>query len=158
VSVRCEAVDAFRVVERIGGRNGWYYANWLWTLRGFIDLIFGGVGMRRGRRDAETLRAGDVVDCWRVEDITRERLIRFVAEMKLPGRAWLEFEFSPGGNERTVVRQTALFDPLGLGGILYWYALYPVHKMIFAGMLRSIARLASASKMGLPTPARSPRP
>jgi uncharacterized protein YbjT (DUF2867 family) len=147
LSVSCEPADAFAVVERIGGRNGWYYAGWMWTVRGFIDLLLGGVGMRRGRRDSGTLHVGDVVDCWRVEDVVRGEKIRFLAEMRLPGRAWLEFEFTHEGG-RTVIRQTAVFDPLGLGGILYWYALYPVHQMIFAGMLRGIARAARASNKG----------
>lgn len=144
VRVAVEPDEAFKTVERIGGRNGWYFADWMWTARGFVDLIVGGVGMRRGRRDPETLRAGDVVDCWRVEEVSRGRKIRFSAEMKLPGRAWLEFEFDWEGAQ-TVIRQTAVFDPLGLSGLLYWYALYPPHKVIFAGMLRRIARAASAS-------------
>lgn len=147
--VRCEPARAFEVVERIGGKNGWYYADWLWRARGFIDLLVGGVGMRRGRRDAATLRAGDVVDCWRVESVIPGRKIRFFAEMKLPGRAWLEFDFSGGGG-RTTIRQTAVFDPLGLGGLLYWYALYAVHQVIFAGMLRRIARAASAARSAPP--------
>jgi uncharacterized protein YbjT (DUF2867 family) len=135
---------AFDVVQRIGGKNGWFFANWLWTLRGWIDLLFGGVGMRRGRRDPKTLRVGDVVDCWRVEALVPRKLIRLAAEMKLPGRAWLEFEFGEK-NGQTVIRQTAVFDPVGLGGILYWYALYPAHQVVFAGMLRRIARTVSAS-------------
>jgi uncharacterized protein YbjT (DUF2867 family) len=140
-----EPAKAFTVIEGIGGRNGWYFATWLWKLRGFIDLLFGGVGMRRGRRDPRTLRAGDVVDCWRVEAVVPCRKLRFAAEMKLPGRAWLEFDVreEPDGAE---IRQTAIFDPVGLGGIVYWYALYPVHRMIFAGMLRRIAQLST----GLP--------
>ena len=141
--VHADTDTAFAVVRRIGGKNGWYYANWLWQLRGVLDLLAGGVGMRRGRRDPELLGVGDVVDCWRVESLVPGRRIRFLAEMKLPGRAWLEFEFEEKDGQ-TVVRQTAVFDPLGLGGLLYWYALYPAHRIIFSGMLRRISRLTSA--------------
>lgn len=143
--VAADAETAFAVVRRIGGKNGWYYATWLWRLRGFLDLLSGGVGMRRGRRDPENLVVGDVVDCWRVETLEPARRIRFLAEMKVPGRAWLEFEFKEADGE-TAVTQTAVFDPLGLGGIAYWYALYPAHRIIFSGMLRSISRLAAAPK------------
>lgn len=143
VPVKVDAV--FDVVQRIGGKNGWFFANWVWTLRGWIDLLFGGVGMRRGRRDTETLRVGDVVDCWRVEALVPRKLIRLGAEMRLPGRAWLEFELGEN-NGLTVIRQTAVFDPVGLSGILYWYALYPAHQLVFAGMLRGIARTASGSR------------
>jgi hypothetical protein len=142
--VHADTDTAFAVVRRIGGKNGWYYANWLWKLRGFLDLLAGGVGMRRGRRDPELLGVGDVVDCWRVESLVPGRRIRFLAEMKLPGRAWLEFEFEEVDGQ-TVIRQTAVFDPLGLGGLLYWYALYPAHRIIFSGMLRRISRLTSAA-------------
>jgi uncharacterized protein YbjT (DUF2867 family) len=132
---------AFAPIERIGGRTGWYYGNFLWRFRGFFDLLIGGVGLRRGRRDALTLRQGDVVDFWRVETIEPNRLLRLRAEMRLPGRAWLEFEIS-GDARGSFIRQTAIFDPLGLLGLVYWYALYPVHRMIFAGMLKAIARAA----------------
>jgi hypothetical protein len=133
---------AFAPIRRIGGRRGWYYANALWTLRGWADLLVGGVGMRRGRRDPERLLPGDVVDCWRVEAVEPDRRLRLAAEMRLPGRGWLEFEVIPeaGG---TRIRQTAVFDPQGLAGQLYWYALYPAHQLIFSGMLRAIARRAA---------------
>jgi hypothetical protein len=137
-TVRNKASDVFPMVRRIGGNTGWYYANWLWKLRGMLDILVGGVGMRRGRRDPEWLRPGDVVDCWRVEKIVPDSLIRFSAEMKLPGRAWLEFELTEKDN-LTTIRQTAMFDPVGLTGLAYWYALYPLHQLIFAGMLREIA-------------------
>jgi len=132
---------AFRPIERIGGSNGWYYGNWLWRLRGLLDLLAGGAGMRRGRRNPESLRVGDAVDFWRVEAIEPSRLLRLRPEMKLPGRAWLQFEISPSA-EGSVIRQTAVFEPRGLLGLLYWYALYPVHGLIFGGMLRGIARAA----------------
>ncbi|HVB35149.1 MAG TPA: DUF2867 domain-containing protein [Patescibacteria group bacterium] len=133
---------AFTPIERIGGDTGWYYATWLWLVRGWIDLMAGGAGMRRGRRDQEKLLPGDTLDCWRVETVEAPRLLRLSAEMKLPGRAWLQFELAPDP-EGTIIRQTAIFEPLGLAGMLYWYGLYPAHRLIFAGMLRGIAQAAT---------------
>ena len=135
--------QAFAPVRRIGGKTGWYYGNWLWTLRGFLDLLVGGVGVRRGRRDPEELRAGDPLDFWRVERYERPHILRLHAEMKLPGRAWLEYEVTPC-DEGSSIRQTAMFDPVGLFGIVYWYAVYPLHQLIFAGMLRNIANTAKS--------------
>jgi len=134
---------AFSPLERIGGRTGWYYANWLWQLRGFMDLLVGGVGMRRGRREPDRLLPGDTVDCWRVEALERDRLLRLSSEMKLPGRAWLQFEVDGDGSSSTI-RQTAIFDPVGLLGLVYWYSLYPVHRAIYRGMLRGIAKAAKS--------------
>ncbi|MGD8896055.1 MAG: SDR family oxidoreductase [Acidobacteriota bacterium] len=128
---------AFTPVRRIGGDTGWYYGNWLWRLRGFLDLLVGGVGVRRGRRDAANLVPGDALDFWRVEAIEPDTLLRLAAEMKVPGRAWLQFEVEPDGTG-SVLRQTAIFDPLGLFGLVYWYGLYPLHRLVFAGMLRGI--------------------
>jgi uncharacterized protein YbjT (DUF2867 family) len=130
---------AFAPIRRIGGTTGWYFGNFLWRLRGFLDLLAGGVGLRRGRRDPETLQIGDTLDFWRVEEFDADRRLRLVAEMKVPGRAWLEFEVTYDSANSTI-RQTAIFDPLGLFGLIYWYGLYPVHRWIFAGMLRNIAR------------------
>jgi hypothetical protein len=129
--------EAFGPVRRIGGRNGWYYGDWLWRLRGFLDLLVGGVGVRRGRRDPEHLVPGDALDFWRVEAFEEGALLRLAAEMKLPGRAWLQFEVEPDGQGSTL-RQTAIFDPRGLFGLVYWYGLYPLHQLVFAGMLRGI--------------------
>jgi uncharacterized protein YbjT (DUF2867 family) len=130
---------AFEPIERLGGTAGWYAVDALWRLRGFLDLLVGGVGLRRGRRDPRHLVVGDAVDFWRVEAIEPGRLLRLAAEMRLPGRAWLVFEVTPDGSG-AVIRQTALFDPAGLSGLAYWYALYPLHAFVFAGMLRGIAR------------------
>jgi uncharacterized protein YbjT (DUF2867 family) len=141
VRVAAECPRAFAPIRRIGGATGYYYGDLLWRLRGFLDLLVGGVGMRRGRPHPDQLNVGDAVDWWRVEMIVPDREVRLVAEMKLPGRAWLEFEVEPDG-DGAVVRQTAIFDPLGLFGLIYWYALYPIHQLIFAGMLRGIARRA----------------
>jgi hypothetical protein len=137
--VAASTAAAFRPIERIGGTVGWYYGNWLWRLRGFLDLLAGGAGMRRGRRDPSTLHQGDAVDFWRVDAIEADHLLRLTPEMKLPGRAWLQFEVSRHGSQ-TEIRQTAVFEPHGLAGMLYWYALYPIHGLIFGGMLDGIAR------------------
>jgi len=133
---------AFDTVERIGGRTGWYYADWLWTLRGWLDLLVGGVGMRRGRRDPHHVAPGDVVDCWRVEFVEPNRRLRLFAEMRLPGRAWLTFEVDPDGDGSRIT-QTATFDPVGLAGLAYWHGIWPLHALVFRGMLRGVARAAA---------------
>ena len=138
---------AFRAVERIGGATGWYAWNGLWRLRGFLDLLAGGVGMRRGRPSAAKLRLGDTVDFWRVETLEPNRRLRLAAEMKLPGRAWLEFEVVQDG-DGTLIRQTAIFDPVGLWGRAYWYGLFPLHEIVFRDMLRGIARAALREQNG----------
>lgn len=137
------AVDAdpdavFASFTRLGGAAGWPAWNWAWRLRGFLDRLVGGVGMRRGRRDAEELRVGDALDFWRVEAVEPGRLLRLRAEMRLPGRAWLQFKVMPGGGGSSLT-QTAFFAPKGLAGLLYWYALYPIHAAIFSGLVRAIA-------------------
>ena len=132
---------AFAPIRTIGGERGWYYADVLWKLRGFADLLLGGVGVRRGRPHPENLRVGDALDFWRVEAFEPDRRLRLVAEMKVPGRAWLEFAVSEaeGGS---IIRQTAVFDPAGLWGLVYWYGIYPLHARIFRGMLAAIAERA----------------
>ena len=132
---------AFAPIQRIGGETGWYYATWLWHIRGWLDLLVGGVGMRRGRRDPVSLRIGDALDFWRVEAFQPNERLRLAAEMRVPGRAWLEFEVS-GSDEESQIRQTAIFDPVGLPGLAYWYTLYPLHQLVFARMLKGIARAA----------------
>lgn len=139
--VRVSPEEAFAPIRRIGGGTGYYYGNWLWRLRGFLDLLVGGIGTRRGRRDPEWLQVGDTVDWWRVEDCTPHTRLRLSAEMKLPGRAWLEFEVQPEGDGATI-RQTAIFDPLGVAGLAYWYGTYLVHQFVFDGMLEGIASAA----------------
>jgi uncharacterized protein YbjT (DUF2867 family) len=141
VDVDAPADAAFEPIQRIGGQRGWYGADWLWRVRGFLDLLVGGVGMRRGRRDPVHVRVGDALDFWRVEAFEPERRLRLAAEMRLPGRAWLEFAVSEHEG-RSRIRQTAIFDPVGLPGLAYWYALYPLHQLVFSGMLKGIARAA----------------
>lgn len=142
VHVPVAPVEAFAPIRRIGGKTGWYYAQWLWHLRGWLDLLVGGAGLRRGRRDPDHLAPGDVVDCWRVLEITPSRL-RLAAEMRLPGRAWLEFSVDPDGSG-SAITQRATFDPHGLPGLLYWYAVWPLHQLIFRGQLRAIGQAATS--------------
>lgn len=126
--------DCIHKIWSIGGNTGWYYGNWLWKIRGYIDKLFGGVGLRRGRTNPSAINVGDSIDFWRVlyADKTEGRLLLF-AEMKLPGEAWLEFKVI--GDQ---LEQTATFRPLGLAGRLYWYAVLPFHGFIFKGMLKRI--------------------
>jgi uncharacterized protein YbjT (DUF2867 family) len=140
--VAAEPADVFAVCLGIGGEHGYGYADWTWQVRGAIDRLVGGVGLRRGRRDPRELRVGDALDFWRVEAVEPGRLLRLRAEMKVPGRAWLQFETLPldGG---TQLVQTAYFAPRGLPGLLYWYSLYPVHSAIFSGMIAALAAAAS---------------
>jgi hypothetical protein len=120
----------------VGGNNGWFYANFLWKIRGFLDKLAGGVGLRRGRTNEKTLQAGDALDFWRVlYSKPEEGRLLLLAEMKLPGEAWLEFVIGP-----ETISQTATFRPRGLMGRLYWYAVWPFHGLVFRGMLRSIAQ------------------
>lgn len=140
-SVAAPARDVYRALTGMGGTRGWYFANWAWRLRGMLDRMLGGAGLRRGRRHPDDLRVGDAVDFWRVDALEPDRLVRFRSEMKVPGRAWLQFRVTEGdGNAE--LEQTAVFAPRGLAGLLYWYALYPVHAWIFGGMIRAIARRA----------------
>jgi uncharacterized protein YbjT (DUF2867 family) len=145
IHVGVDADRAFGPIAQIGGSRGWYYATWLWRIRGAMDLLVGGVGMRRGRRDPATPAVGDALDFWRVEAYEPGRRLRLAAEMKVPGRAWLEFEVKPDG-AGALVHQTAVFEPAGLPGLLYWYALLPVHTVMFGGMLRQIALRAGGGQ------------
>jgi uncharacterized protein YbjT (DUF2867 family) len=143
VSVNAQPSDAFAPIQRIGGPTGWYAADRFWRLRGLLDTIRGGVGLRRGRRDPDDLRIGDTIDFWRVERLEPGRLLRLAAEMKIPGRLWLQFEVDPA-DRHAVVRQTTVFDPAGYVGLAYWYALYPIHHRVFSSMLREIRRASES--------------
>jgi uncharacterized protein YbjT (DUF2867 family) len=147
--------DLWAVIEGIGGAHGWYSWSFGWRVRGVLDRIFGGPGLRRGRRHPDTLAVGDALDWWRVEDLDRPRLLRLRAEMRLPGLAWLELivtqpdEAGPTENGGpTLFRQRALFHPRGLAGQLYWAAIKPFHGIVFGGMQRNIARAAKARSAG----------
>jgi uncharacterized protein YbjT (DUF2867 family) len=132
----------FAAFAGIGGRRGWYYADALWRLRGLLDRLAGGPGMRRGRRNPDDLRPGDTLDFWRVEAVEADHLVRLRAEMKTPGPAWLQFEAQPRAAGGTLLVQSAFFQPHGLAGLAYWYGLYPVHQRIFTGLARAVARRA----------------
>jgi uncharacterized protein YbjT (DUF2867 family) len=140
--VEAPATSVYRVFSGIGGRRGWLYGTWLWRVRGILDRLVGGPGLRRGRRDPNHLLPGDALDWWRVEAVEPGRLIRLRAEMKLPGRGWLEFAAEPAPGGGSQLRQTAYFQPRGVFGLLYWYTLYPIHRIIFAGLIRTLARRA----------------
>ncbi len=132
----------FRAFAGLGGDRGWLYLNWVWQLRGWIDKLVGGVGLRRGRRHPDELRLGESLDFWRVEALDPGALVRLRAEMKVPGKAWLEFQSTPEPGGGTLLRQTAYFAPRGLFGFLYWYGLYPIHTLVFGGMIRKLAERA----------------
>lgn len=135
--------DLWRVIEGIGGDNGWYSFPLAWAVRGRLDRLVGGVGLRRGRRDAARLRVGDSLDFWRVEEIEPGHLLRLRAEMRLPGLAWLEMCAQTDDDGRTRYRQRALFHPRGLLGHAYWWSVSPFHAAVFGGMARNIARTAA---------------
>lgn len=143
----------YRAVCRVGGGHGWYAADWLWKLRGWLDVLAGGPGLRRGRRDPESVAYGEALDFWRVCGIEPNRRLSLRAEMKLPGEARLDFQIVPDqsgpGCELT---QTALFEPRGLFGLLYWYSVVPFHHIVFRGMLRGIEREALRIAASPPPP------
>jgi uncharacterized protein YbjT (DUF2867 family) len=144
--VAASAGDVYKTFVGLGGRRGWFYMNWAWEIRGFVDRMLGGVGLRRGRRNADELRVGDALDFWRVEAVEPGRSLRLRAEMKVPGKAWLQFQVNTHGEDHALLSQTAFFAPKGLMGWLYWYALYPLHGLIFSGLIDQIARRAIALK------------
>ena len=148
VEVAATPADVFAALSRIGGQTGWYGADWLWRIRGALDRLAGGPGLRRGRRDAERVAFGDGIDFWRVTGVEPERRLALRAEMRLPGEALLEFvvEPVPGRPDRCRLVQTARFLPRGLLGLAYWYAVLPVHGIVFARMLQGIRRAAEAAR------------
>lgn len=140
--VEASAEACWPALVGIGGKTGWYYADWLWGARGWIDRLLGGPGLGRGRRDPDQVQAGDALDFWRVLAAEQEHRLKLVAEMKLPGEAVLELTLMECADGTTEVKQLARFKPQGLLGLLYWYAVLPLHNLVFAGMLRGIARAA----------------
>ncbi|MCK7622465.1 SDR family oxidoreductase [Streptomyces sp. RS10V-4] len=146
----------WRVIEGIGGEHGWYSFPLAWAVRGWLDRLAGGVGLRRGRRDAGRLRAGDSLDFWRVEEIAPGRLLRLRAEMRLPGLAWLELRAEPEGDGRSRYRQRAVFHPHGLLGHAYWWSVSPFHAVVFGGMARNIAEAAAEAAHPAPAPTDPP--
>jgi len=144
VEIQASVDDVYGTFTRLGGEVGWLFFNWAWRLRGALDRLIGGVGLRRGRRDPVNVRVGDALDFWRVERVDPGKLLRLRAEMKVPGKAWLQFEVYPLENGNAQLVQSAYFAPKGLFGLLYWYILYPLHGLIFSGLIRSIKKLAEA--------------
>ena len=142
--VAASAAQVFRAFTSVGGARGWLYMNGAWKLRGFADRLIGGVGLRRGRRDPDRLRVGDALDFWRVEAVEQDKRLRLRAEMKVPGMAWLQFQATPRPDGGTLLEQTAFFAPKGLAGILYWYALYPIHRIIFSGLIDRVGERAAS--------------
>ena len=150
--VKARAEQLWPAVVGIGGKTGWYYADWLWHLRGALDRMVGGPGIGRGRRDPQAVQAGDALDFWRVLAAEPERRLKLVAEMKLPGEAVLELLLTECVDGTTEVRQSARFKPRGLLGLLYWYSVLPLHNLVFAGMLRGIAKAAAGRILAGPEP------
>lgn len=140
VRVQASMEHVHKTYTSLGGERGWLYLDWIWQLRGIIDRLLGGSGLRRGRRDPHRLRVGDAVDFWRVEEIKNPSLLRLRAEMLLPGDAWLQFESEGINDQETILKQTAYFAPKGLAGFLYWYLLYPAHSLGFSGLIRNIKK------------------
>ncbi len=142
MTLDASAEKVFRVFTGIGGERGWFYAQWLWDLKALQDRFIGGVGMRRGRRNPEVICQGEALDFWRVERVIEGRMLLLRAEMKLPGKGWLQFEAQPLSGNSAVLRLTSYFEPRGFFGNIYWYLLYPVHTYIFRGLMREIRRRA----------------
>ncbi len=138
INIKAGNGEVFRTITRLGGEKGWLYFNWAWQIRGLIDRALGGVGLRRGRRDANELRVGDALDFWRVEEILADKKLRLRSEMITPGEAWLQYDLESGEAGEVNLRQTAYFAPKGLPGLLYWYLLYPIHALVFSGLIRGI--------------------
>jgi uncharacterized protein YbjT (DUF2867 family) len=139
-NVDAPAGTVYQVISSIGGDNGWYYANWLWKLRGFIDRLLGGPGLRRGRRHPTHIEPGETLDFWRVVEAEEDSSLMLRAEMKVRGQAWLEFQVKPEGDKTCRLVQTAIFYPRGLIGLAYWYFVYPIHAVVFRGLIRAIVQ------------------
>lgn len=148
-TVQLSADRLWSIISQIGGSNGWYYANWLWKIRGLIDRVVGGVGLSRGRRNAKEIMMGDALDFWRVLEVEKNKKLILAAEMKLPGDALLKFEINALKSGESQLTQTALFKPRGVLGLLYWYAVTPFHHFVFQGMLERIIKLAQTSTVDI---------
>jgi len=138
--LQAQPEEIWELIARIGGETGWYYANWLWRLRGWLDRVLGGAGLSRGRRHPQRLRPGDALDFWRVLAVEPTRRLLLLAEMRLPGKALMEFRLTPLADGQTEVQMLSRFLPRGLGGILYWYSLFPFHQWVYRGLLQALAR------------------
>lgn len=157
VLLQASPQDIWQPIIKIGGSTGYYFGNFLWQLRGWLDRLAGGIGFRGGRRHPSDLRVGDALDFWRVLEVDPPHRLKLLAEMKLPGEAILEFNLLPKGNNQVELRQTARFLPQGLGGLLYWYSLYPLHQWVYGGMLQAIAQAAGRPIVQGPEPVKPSR-
>lgn len=155
IRVPVPPAQAFQPIRRIGGTQGWYYANFLWEIRGWMDVLVGGPGLRPGRLHPDTLQVGDTLDWWRVEAYEPGHLLRLRAEMKVPGQAWLEFCVQPDDRGGSLITQTATYDPGNFWGKLYWWAMWPFHQVLFPGLLRAIGRQARQLAKEEPQPCSS---
>jgi hypothetical protein len=142
ITIEAPTWAVFRAVCRVGGGHGWYAADWLWRIRGWIDVLIGGPGLRRGRRDREMVGYGEALDFWRVTGFEQDRRLALHAEMKLPGEAVMEFRIQAQSQHQCTLQQRALFRPRGLPGLLYWYAVAPLHHIVFRGMTSGIRQEA----------------
>lgn len=142
IKIKASPASVWAILEQIGGEQGWYHADWLWVLRGTLDRLAGGVGLRRNRRKRKRLAEGDTVDFWRVVSVVPEEHLLLFAEMKLPGKATLEFRIGDAEGGTCELRQTARFWSNGMLGALYWYLLMPLHCYIFSGMIKKIGKIA----------------
>ncbi|MBN8730534.1 MAG: SDR family oxidoreductase [Acidobacteria bacterium] len=152
-TISAPPLAVFQAVCRVGGGHGWYAADWLWTVRGWLDRLVGGPGLRRGRRDPEEVTFGEALDFWRVVGYERNRRLALRAEMRLPGEALLEFVIEPDGEGKSTLRQEASFQPRGLFGLLYWYSVVPLHHIVFRGMLQGITKEALRRAARIPAAA-----
>ncbi|MCM8532576.1 MAG: SDR family oxidoreductase [Lentisphaeraceae bacterium] len=144
--IDASAEEIFKVFSGIGGNRGWYYLNWTWKVRGLLDKLIGGVGLRRDRKHPNNLSVGEALDFWRVEAVEKNKMIRLRAEMKVPGKAWLQFKIEPTENGKFMLYQTAFFEPKGVFGLFYWYMLYPAHKIIFSGLINRISEFSEGKR------------
>lgn len=146
LTVSAPATTVYRTISSLGGEKGWLCCNWLWRLRGWLDRACGGPGLRRTRPQRSSLREGDIVDCYRVEKVEENRVLRFRIEMRLPGTGWLQFQVQPREEKRSELALTVFFASQGLAGLIYWYALYPIHSYVFSRLLRHLAQEAETSR------------
>lgn len=140
IQLQSSLKDVWGAIEKIGGDHGWYFANILWKLRGYIDSLVGGIGLRKGKHENEKLHVGDTLDFWRIQSVEQEKYLQLLAEMKVPGKAVLEFRMTEIGDSCVELYQRASFVPRGFWGVVYWYALYPIHVIVFRGMQKNIAK------------------
>jgi hypothetical protein len=145
MEINANGKKIYDIVSAIGGDNGYYFSNWLWKLKAWQDKLIGGIGMRNGRRDRFEIHQGETIDFWRVERIIKDELLLLRAEMKLPGKGWLQFKINNINERKSLIQITAYFEPKGVSGYIYWYLLYPLHTFIFKGLIKKIKEMSEQS-------------